>query len=99
AVPDRDLARVAGEDVEAEHRDEEDPDLGGEIDVVVAEDEREHAEHGRDDEQRGEHRNLSFHTRRTSRRPKSPVGLTRRIRRRTAKAKGVWSSDPMYFCS
>ena len=45
SVPDRDLTRVAGQDVEAEHGDEEDPDLGDEPEVVVAEDERQDAEH------------------------------------------------------
>src|SRR5207244_9075673 len=92
AVADRDLSRVAGEDVEAEHPDEEDPDLRHEGDVVGAEEEREHREHSSHAEQRGEGGETS-HTRRTSRCPKRPDGLIRSTTMSTAKANGSCSSD------
>src|SRR5262245_45337356 len=82
AVADRDLARIAGEDVEAEHRDEEDPDLRRERDVVVAEDERQCDEYPRYGEH-GDESGETTHTRRTSRWPKSPDGLMRRTTSRT----------------
>src|ERR1700745_4349994 len=92
-MADRDLPRIAGEDVQAEHRDEEDPDLRGERDVVIAQAEREDGEHRRHRNERGEHRDPRPHTRLTSRCPKSPDGLRSNTTRMTANAAGVCNSD------
>ena len=79
AVPERDLARVAGEDVEAADGDEVDADVGvlGRLEVV---DEERQQRDRRDEEDDGGGRRErgaaqpSHHTRLTAARPKRPCG-------------------------
>src|SRR5581483_8450871 len=91
SVADGDLARVAREDVQAEDGDEVDGDASPGALVVARERERQE----RDDDVAAR-----SHTRRTWRRPKSPLGLKRRTTSRTAKAIGSRNSEvakPTYW--
>ena len=96
AVAERDLAAVAGEDRQAEKRDEVHADdrqlTGSEI--------ADEARQGRHDQ--GEHREaeeleheLGFHTRRTATRPKSPPGRTSSRTRISISAVGSFNVEPM----
>ena len=98
AVAERDLARVAGEDVQPDDRDEEDARLREVAGVEVADEvrrqrvEREHRGRGQRPERDPE---PAPHTRVTSARPKRPVGLTSSTPRITASATGSRRSVPI----
>src|SRR4029077_13819636 len=97
AVPERDLARVAGEHVEPEQRDRVDRDVrdlrGVEVRDQVREPEHDQA---RDDERPDLRRQTlrPAHTRLTASRPNSPAGRTRSTPRMIASATASWSSEP-----
>ncbi len=61
--------------------------------MIAAQREREPRERSADGEERDDRERVAPHTRRTSRWPKSPDGLSRRTARRTANANGVCSSE------
>ena len=87
-VPERDLAGVAREEVEPEDRDEEDRDLASDELVVVGQMAREQHDHGHRGRDHEETEREPPHTRRTTFRPKSPVGLITSIASSSASAAG-----------
>src|SRR3954453_7620563 len=95
AVPERDLAAVAGEDRKPEQGDEVHAD-GRELVRREARDEpgQQHDQGGEREE--GEHldRELAPHTRRTATRPKRPFGFTSRTIRMIRSAVGSLSVSP-----
>src|SRR5439155_690390 len=95
-VAERDLAVVAGEDVEAEERDRIDPDLRELEQAEVAQQERQHAaERERRRQDRPQPPLPAPHTRCTATRPNSPLGRTSRTIRIIASATVSLSSVPM----
>ena len=99
AVAERDLARVAGEDVQPDDRDEEDARLREVARVEVADEVRrqrvEHEHRGRGQRTRARSRARAFIRASTSTRPKRPVGLTSSTPRITASATGSRRSVPI----
>src|SRR5206468_8100509 len=93
AVTERNLSRVAREDVQAEDRDEEGRDVAADELVVVREPRR---QQGDDARRRGDHRESLHrqpHTRLTTRRPNRPDGRTTITPSSSASATGSRSSD------
>src|SRR5262245_25778768 len=99
AVAERDLARIPGQDVQPEDRDEVDAhvgDLGGtEVAEPVGEDGQESDAHQERDPLGGERDDPpARHARLTVARPNSPLGLTRSTARITTNAAGSLSASP-----
>ena len=98
AVAERDLAVVAGEDVEAEQRHRVDVDLGELEQPEVAQREGQHQGHHETDPRHGERPGARRHqTRCTATRPNRPLGRTTRTIRISASATVSFSSVPMNF--
>src|SRR5262249_57417046 len=94
-VPERDLTVVAREHVETEQRDRVDEHLRELEEPEPTEDERQHHRH-RDHDGAGDHeRPPVTHTRRTTARPKRPLGLTTSTMMMIASATVSFSSVPM----
>src|SRR5215210_942035 len=99
AVAKRDLAGVAGEDVQPENADHVHADVGDLRGAEVAQPVRQHGDDGdarrkRGDLCRAQDAAATGHTRLTATRPNSPAGRIRSTPRITTNATGNWSASP-----
>ena len=95
-MPEGDLPGVAREDVEAEERDQVDPDVGVVACLEVADERRQHRDEHDEGRERDEAEYADLpkrHTRFTSGLPKMPVGFTSRTTRMMRSAAGSRSSS------